>query len=87
MAGFSGPSTASARIQDPRARHARRVWLLMGPSQTYPRTCYILAAAPSYDAAHQVTRQLMEVEVDGDRLGRYAKPEARAGPPLDFGNP
>jgi hypothetical protein len=55
------------------------VWLLMGPSLTYPWTCYILAAAPSYDAVHQVTRPLMEVEVDGDWLWRYAKLEARVG--------
>jgi hypothetical protein len=62
------------------------VWLLMGPSLTYPWTCYILAAAPSYDAVHQVTRQLMEVEVDGDWLWRHAKLEARVGHRLDFGN-
>jgi hypothetical protein len=62
------------------------VWLMTGPSLTYPWTCYILAAAPTYNAVHQVTRQLMDVEVDGDRLWRYAKVEARVGPPLDFGN-
>jgi hypothetical protein len=60
------------------------VWLMTGPSLTYPWTCYILAAAPSYDAVHEVTRQLMEIELDGDRLWRYAKIEARVGPPLDF---
>lgn len=27
----------------------------------------------------------MDVEIDGDRLWRYAKIEARIGPPLDFG--
>ena len=62
------------------------VWLMTGPSLTYPWTCYILAAAPSYDVVHEVIRQLMDVEVDVDRLWRYAKIEARVGPPLDFGN-
>lgn len=59
--------------------------LSTGPTFGWPWTCYILAAAPGYEAVRQVTRQLMDVEVAGDRLWRYAKLEARVGPPLDFG--
>ena len=62
------------------------VWLSMGPSSGWPWTFYILAAAPDYGAVRSVTRQLMDVEVEGDRLWRYARIEARVGPPLDFGN-
>ncbi|HEX4733035.1 MAG TPA: hypothetical protein VH247_01375 [Thermoleophilaceae bacterium] len=61
------------------------VHLTMGPTFGWPWTCYILAAAPDLDAIRAVAQQLMEVEIEGDRLWRYAKLEARIGPPLDFG--
>lgn len=60
------------------------VYLQNGPSFGYPWTCYILATAPHHHAVAQVVAQLMNVEVDGFRLWRYAKIEARLGPPLDF---
>jgi hypothetical protein len=56
----------------------------MGPSFGFPWTWYILAAATSYESVRQVCKELMDVEVDGDRLWRYAKLEAPVGPPLDF---
>jgi hypothetical protein len=57
----------------------------MGPTFGWPWTCYILAAAPDHDAIRRVTQQLMDVQIGDDRLWRYAKLEARIGPPLDFG--
>jgi hypothetical protein len=56
-----------------------------GPSQGWPWTCYILASAPDHQAVRAVVSQLMTVEVDGYRLWRFAKVEARVGVPLDFG--
>ena len=56
-----------------------------GPSSGYPWTCYILAAAPDHHAVQQVVGQLMDIDVDGYRMWRFAKVEARIGPPLDFG--
>jgi hypothetical protein len=56
-----------------------------GPSFGYPWTCYILAIAPHHHAVQQVVGQLMDVEIAGSRLWRYAKIEARVGPPLNFG--
>src|SRR3954469_5850642 len=61
------------------------VQLAVGPTFGWPWTCYILATAPGLDAIRGVTQQLMDIEVDGDRLWRYAKLEVRIGPPLDFG--
>jgi hypothetical protein len=61
------------------------VFFQSGPSFGYPWTCYILATAPHHRAVQQVVGQLMDVEVAGCRLWRYAKIEARVGPPLDFG--
>lgn len=56
-----------------------------GPSTGYPWTCYILARTPSHDAVRGVLDQLMTLEVGPHRMWRYAKVEARVGPPLDFG--
>lgn len=61
------------------------VHLQSGSSLSYPWTCYIPASAPGRDSIRQVVDQLMTVEVDGCRLWRFAKIEARVGVPLDFG--
>jgi hypothetical protein len=58
-----------------------------GPSFGFPWTCYVLATTPSHEAVHQVVRQLMDIEVDGCRLWRFAKVEARVGRPLGFVKP
>jgi hypothetical protein len=60
--------------------------LMVGGSQTWPWTCYILADAPDLDTVTRVCNILREAEVGGSRLWRYLKVEARVGRPLFFGN-
>jgi hypothetical protein len=60
---------------------------MIGPSTTWPWTCYILADAPDRDAVSAVCNLLRETPVDGDRLWRYVTVEARLGRPLFFGEP
>ena len=61
------------------------ICLQAGPSAGFPWTCYILAAAPDLAAIRGVVDQFMQAEINGYRLWRYAKVEARIGLPLDFG--
>ena len=58
--------------------------LMVGPSPTWPWTCYILADAPSLESVTSVTNLLRE-ELDTGRLWKYLKIEARIGRPLFFG--
>jgi hypothetical protein len=58
--------------------------LMVGPSPTWPWTCYILADAPSLEAVTSVTNLLRE-ELGSGRLWKYLKIEARIGRPLFFG--
>jgi hypothetical protein len=60
---------------------------MLGPSDAWPWTCYILADAPSRDAVAAVVNQLRTTTVgeSGHRLWRYLKIEARLGRPLFFG--
>ena len=59
--------------------------LTVGSSSTWPWTCYILADAPDLDAVTNVTNILRTGEVDGARLWKYLRVEARVGRPLFFG--
>jgi hypothetical protein len=60
--------------------------LMVGSSETWPWTCYILADAPDLEAVTKVCNILREAEAGGRRLWRYLKVEARVGRPLFFGN-
>lgn len=62
---------------------------MVGPSDGWPWTCYILADAPSRDAVAEVCNRLRTTEVgdSGQRLWRYLKIEARLGRPLFFAEP
>ena len=60
--------------------------LMVGSSATWPWTAYILADAPSVDAVTAVCNLVRESEVEGSRLWKYMKIEARVGRPLFFGN-
>jgi hypothetical protein len=60
--------------------------LMVGSSATWPWTAYILADAPSLEAITGVCNLLRESEVNGFRLWRYMRIEARVGRPLFFGN-
>jgi hypothetical protein len=61
--------------------------LMVGPSPTWPWTCYILADAPGLDAVAGVCDILRSTDLDsGNKLWRYLKIEARVGRPLFFGN-
>ncbi len=60
--------------------------LMVGASTTWPWTCYILADVPDLETVTQVCNIVREAEVDGTRLWRYLKVEARVGRPLFFGN-
>jgi hypothetical protein len=60
--------------------------LMVGPSTSFPWTSYILADVPDLDTVAAVTNLLRVTEVDGSRLWRYLRIEARVGRPLFFGN-
>jgi hypothetical protein len=61
---------------------------MVGPSEGWPWTCYILADAPDRDAVAAVCNQLRTTNVGepGHRLWRYLRVEARLGRPLFFGD-
>jgi hypothetical protein len=58
---------------------------VVGPTFTYPWTCYILADAPDHDAVTRFCNILREFRVGEDRLWRFLKIEARTGRELFFG--
>ena len=60
--------------------------LMVGPSDTYPWTAYILADAPDIEAVSSVCNLVRESEAAGARLWKYLKIEARVGRSLFFGN-
>ena len=60
---------------------------MVGPSITWPWTCYILAHAPDPGAAAAVCNLLRETTIGSDRLWKFMKIEARVGRPLFFGEP
>ena len=59
--------------------------LQVGPSASWPWTCYILADAPDLDAAIAVCNLVRETPVLEHRLWKYMTVEARVGRPLFFG--
>jgi hypothetical protein len=60
--------------------------LMVGPSATWPWTCYILADAPDLGAVAAVC-DILRADLDsGNKLWRYLKIEARVGRQLFFGN-
>lgn len=58
--------------------------LQVGPSASWPWTAYVIADAPSLDAAIAVCNVVRETPVLEDRLWKYVKVEARVGRPLFF---
>ncbi|MGI9557774.1 MAG: hypothetical protein ACR2N5_07520 [Solirubrobacterales bacterium] len=60
--------------------------LMVGPTEGWPWTAYILADAPNLEAVYAVTNIVRDVEIDGYLLWRYVKFEARVGRRLFFGN-
>jgi hypothetical protein len=60
---------------------------MVGPSLTWPWTCYILAHAPDWEAARAVCNLVRETKVGDDRLWKFLRVEARVGRPLFFGEP
>jgi hypothetical protein len=58
---------------------------MVGPSFTWPWTCYILADAPDHDAVTAFCDILRQARVGEDRLWRYLRVEARVGRELFFG--
>jgi hypothetical protein len=59
---------------------------MVGPSASWPWTCYILADVPGLAAVKAVTNVLRAWEVGEERLWKYARVEARVGRQLFFGN-
>lgn len=60
--------------------------LMVGPSQAWPWTGYILADAPDLDAVTKVTNLVRATNVGRYRLWRYLRLEARVGRKMFFGN-
>jgi hypothetical protein len=60
--------------------------LMVGPSEGWPWTCYILAEAPDHAAVKNVCNIVRQFEVSGSRLWRFMRIEARVGRPLFFAN-
>lgn len=61
--------------------------LMVGATETWPWTCYVLAELPDREAAAKVCNLLREIEVGDARLWKYLKIEARVGRPLFFAEP
>jgi hypothetical protein len=60
--------------------------LTVGASTAWPWTAYVLANVPDLETVAKVTNILREAEVEGSRLWKYLRVEARVGRPLFFGN-
>jgi hypothetical protein len=60
--------------------------LQVGASIVWPWTAYVLADVPDLETVAKVTNLLRETEVDGARLWKYLRVEARVGRPLFFAN-
>jgi hypothetical protein len=61
--------------------------LMVGATETWPWTCYILAEVPDRSSVAAVCNLLRATEVGDARLWKYLKVEARLGRPLFFGEP
>jgi len=60
--------------------------LLVGASVAWPWTAYVLADVPDLETVTNVANLLRETEVEGARLWKYLRVEARVGRPLFFAN-
>lgn len=60
--------------------------LMVGTSQSWPWTCYILADCPDLDSVTKVCNIVRTAELDGARAWKYLRVEARVGRKLFFGN-
>ncbi len=60
--------------------------LMVGASVAWPWTAYVLADVPDLETVNKVTNLLRETEVEGARLWKYLRVEARVGRPLFFAN-
>ena len=60
--------------------------LQVGASVGWPWTAYVLADVPNLETVAKVTDLLREAEVEGARLWKYLRVEARVGRPLFFAN-
>ena len=60
--------------------------LMVGASAAWPWTAYVLADVPDVETVAKVTNILRETEVEGARLWKYLRVEARVGRPLFFAN-
>jgi hypothetical protein len=60
---------------------------MVGATESWPWTCYILAEVPDREAAVKVCNLVREIEVGDARLWKYVKIEARIGRPLFFAEP
>jgi hypothetical protein len=60
--------------------------LQVGASVVWPWTAYVLADVPDLETVAKVTNLLREVELEGARLWKYLRVEARVGRPLFFAN-
>jgi hypothetical protein len=59
---------------------------MVGPSEGWPWTAYILAEAPDHKAVAAVCNIVREAEAGGARLWKWMRIEARVGRPLFFAN-
>ncbi len=60
--------------------------IMVGPSEGWPWTAYILADAPNYEAVVAVCNLIRDTPMGSHRLWRYMRVEARIGRRLFFGN-
>ena len=60
--------------------------LQVGASVVWPWTAYVLADVPDLETVAKVTNVLREAEIEGARLWKYLRVEARVGRPLFFAN-
>jgi hypothetical protein len=60
--------------------------LQVGASAAWPWTAYVLADVPDLETVTKVTNILREAEIEGARLWKYLRVEARVGRPLFFAN-
>lgn len=58
--------------------------LMVGPSETWPWTAYILAEAPDHRAVAAVCNIVRETEIGDSKLWKFMRIEARVGRPLFF---
>lgn len=59
--------------------------LQIGPSYSFPWTCYLLLDAPNYEAVRAIANIVRETPVGEHQLWHYYKVESRLGRPLFFG--